>query len=139
MADKLDHGAKVNYKFDKREVYDLKNCLYHADAVITTASTLAVEATLVDTPSISLGFDFQPVNYWLGSTVRNIDEHFWNVRQTGGVAVAHNQEELLKIINDYLANQELHKENRLATARQQAQFLDDKSGKRVAEFLLDNL
>ena len=138
-ADKLDSGAKSNTVFEKIEIYDLKNCLKHADVVISTASTITIEAALLDTPIISIGFDFRPVNYWVSSAVRNVDEHFLPIRKTGGVVVAGSPEEFLNAINNYLENRQLHKKERLEITRQQAQFLDGKSGERIAKFLISFL
>lgn len=132
-------GARSNLKFEKNEIYDLKNCLYHADVVITTGSTLGMEATLMNTPSISIAFDFRPVNYWLSAKVRSFDEYFEPAKMSGGVFMAYSAEDLIKGVNEYLENPEKDREGRARIVREQTQFRDDQSGKRVAKFLLSEL
>ena len=132
-------GAKSNVIFSKQDVYDLKNCLAHADAVITTGSTLGMEATMLDTPSISLAFDWQPINYWLSARVRAEDEYWASTRAAGGVRMAWSPEELLLAINDYLTHPEQDRTKRQQVAREQSQFCDDQAGRRIGQFILSEL
>ncbi|MDP3726029.1 MAG: hypothetical protein Q8R36_02410, partial [bacterium] len=62
--------------------------------------------------------------------------HYSKVKALGGIKLVESKSGLCEWLGEYLQNPTLHKRERTAVALQQAQFLDGKSGTRVAEKLL---
>ena len=126
------------WEFEDKDIVYLINCLYHSDIVINTASTMTIEACILDRPVISIAFDGrQKKKYWL-STRRYCDlEHYSNLIKAGGVRLAKNPEELLFSINQYLENPTLNRKGRERIAKEQLYKLDGRSGQRIGNFLLE--
>ncbi len=78
--------------------------LKHSSVVLSEFSTLMLESSLFDTPSINVAFD-RPNKQLLVSQqeIQNF-LHLKRIIATGGSPVAHRPEQLLDMINDYLAD-----------------------------------
>jgi len=129
-----------SWEFEDRDIVHLINCLYHSNIVINTASTMTIESCIFNKPVISIAFDgYKKRNYW--TSVRRFCDynHYSNLIKAGGVRVAKNPEELLVLINEYLANPELDNKGRKRIVEEQLYKLDGKSGERIGNFLLEFL
>ena len=53
-------GDGMDVDFMAENTRHLADTLYHSDVVLNVASTLAIEASIFDTPVINIGFDGEP-------------------------------------------------------------------------------
>ena len=133
-------GNLKRYQFDLNDVRHLASTLYHSDVVINTGSTLMVESCIFDTPVITLGFDgYTKRGYWQSVARYYSREHLVPVINTGGVPIAKSFEELQNLITTYIANPELHTEERKKAAFAVCGEIDGKAGARAANVVLQTL
>lgn len=111
------------------------NTLRHAAVVINTASSLTVDAAILDTPVISLGYDltgsdttFPEGRSWF----YNRSAHFGPLVETGGVWVVDSEEVCVAAVESYLLNRDLHQEQRCQIAHKVGGPLDGEAGTRLA-------
>lgn len=131
-----------------RDNYDLKggatehliNSLKWSDVSIDGGSTTIIESSLLDTPSVMIGFDAcEEKNYWRSSKRLPKRDHEIPTVKSGGFKVANNKQELIKYINEYLDNRNLDKEGRQRLVQEQCYKIDGKAGERVAKFILSKV
>lgn len=109
----------------------LADLLHHSDVVVAFASTLAIDAVAFNKPIVFVGFDGEVRPYW-DSLVRYYDyDHQRELLSTGGVRLARTPEELIKSVNDYLANPKLDEIGRQKIIEDRCWKLDGKSGERL--------
>jgi hypothetical protein len=118
----------------------LADTMRHSDVVVNVASTLAVEAAIVDTPVVNISFDGEQPSEWVRSARRYYRfTHYTNVTRHGAVRVAETPEQLVTYIGRYLDEPSLDREGRRAVAAEQCQFFDGRSASRVAAFVAGEL
>ena len=131
-------GTLKGYQFDADDVKHLASSLYHADVVINTGSTIMVESCIFDTPVITLGFDgYTTRGYWQSVARYYAREHLVPVINTGGVPIAKSFTDLKTLITTYIANPELHKEERKKAAFAVCGEIDGKAGERAASVVIE--
>jgi len=136
---------KRNFFTDKwdasfEQMKHLANELYHADILITYATTLSIEASILDTPVININFMVpgEPKHTpYLGMYYKS--SHYSNIVRAGGVDLVDSREALRNRINEYLKNSNIKHQERVYTAKLLTYKLDGKSGERVANFILQFL
>ena len=132
-------GDGMGVDFMAENTRHLADTLYHSDVVLNVASTIAIEASVFNTPVVNIGFDGQPgsndalMKWHYGST------HFQKVVRSGAVRIAQSREELVDLINGYLANRALDTEGRRRIVAEQCEFTDGRSAERVAGEIVDQL
>lgn len=135
---KIISAKESDFEFDREDIVHLMNSLYHCDLLIHTASTLGVEASIFDRPSITLAYDGRSLVPTALSTARYYDYvHLRRVLQTSGTKIARSFEELLQYTNEYLKDPSLDHSGRKEIVARNAYIIDGKSGKRVAERVLN--
>lgn len=124
----------------REEMVHLMNELAHAAALVTYATTLAIEAAVFDTPVVNVAFRFpdEPKDgpffgMFYGSS------HYSNVVATGGVRLAKSMDELVGFVDEALRHPERLRAQRRAIVERLAFGNDGKSGERVGRFILDCL
>ena len=118
----------------------LINSVAHADVVVTTGTTFAIDACVLDRPVVCVAFDptDEPVRYWRSiQRVYDCSDHFEALVATGGVRVARNERELAEHINAYLAKPQLDAEGRRRIVCSFAGPQDGRAGVRMAEAVID--
>ncbi|MEK7554757.1 MAG: CDP-glycerol glycerophosphotransferase family protein [Patescibacteria group bacterium] len=120
-----------------RELY--LGMLAHADVVISMFSTTAIEAALLDKPTIAIGFDGyakRPPH----QSIRRMEtmHHFKNVLDTGNVPVARNFDELKSMIESYLATPSKDRDKRMDIVRKLCHGGDGLASNRVTEIILSH-
>lgn len=121
------------WEFELKDVRELASILYHADVVAVIASTLAIEASILDKPLIGVAFGGARKPYAL-STQRHYDtNHFSAVVRTGGIRIAHSPEEFVTAVAEYRAHPSKDKEGRTRIAREQAFRTDGHAAERTAQ------
>jgi hypothetical protein len=118
----------------------LADTMRHSDVVVNVASTLAVEAAIVDTPVVNISFDGEQPSEWVRSARRYYRfTHYVNVTRHNAARVAETPEQLVEYIGRYLADPSLDREGRRRVAAEQCQFFDGRSASRVAAFVVSEL
>jgi hypothetical protein len=126
--------AALQWALRADEMIWLASLLRHAGVCIAVGSTLAIDAALSDTPTVSIAFDGAHVLPYERSIRRAYDyTHYRPVVASGGAPMAESLDQLVAHVNRYLGDRSLDAEGRLRLAREQAWRLDGHSGTRVAQ------
>lgn len=117
----------------------LADSLYHADLVITWASTMIIDAAVFDKPIVLVGFDSAPRTY--GRSIRQYYDyaHQRRILETGGVRLARTPGELADYTRAYLADRRRDASGRAAIRREYCGRLDGTAGRRLAAIILAHL
>jgi len=132
-------GDGMDVDFMAENTRHLADTLYHSDVVLNVASTLAIEASIFDTPVINIGFDGEPgtnqalMEWHYGST------HFQKVVRSGAVRIAQSSGEMVDLINAYFADPSLDAAGRRRIVVEQCEFTDGRSAERVAAEIVGQL
>ncbi len=112
----------------------LANTMAHSDVVVQVASTIAIEASIFDTPVVNVSFDGETPSPFVKSARRYLEfTHFANIIKRGAVRDASTPEEMVELVGRYLAEPALDREGRRQVVLDQCQFLDGRAAERVAE------
>src|SRR3989344_3451673 len=120
----------------------LANSLYHEAVVITTTSTISIDAARFDKPIINMAFDGWEERPFWRSVRRKFTKHhahYQHIVHSGGVYIVNTFEEMPAAINRYLEHPEYEREGRTSIVREQCQFTDGKSGQRIGNALLERV
>jgi hypothetical protein len=118
----------------------LANTMRHSDVVVNVASTLTIEAAIVDTPVVNIAFDAEAPSEWVRSARRYYRfTHYVNITRHGAVRVADTPEQLVGAIGGYLDDPSLDREGRRRVVLEQCQFFDGRSSDRVALSVVEML
>jgi CDP-glycerol:poly(glycerophosphate) glycerophosphotransferase len=118
----------------------LADTMRHSDVAVNVASTIAIEACVFDTPVVNISFDgAQPDEYVKSARRYYRFTHYANITRHNAARVAETPAEMIDWINSYLADPSLDAGGRRGVVMEQCQFLDGKSGARVAEAVVDEL
>lgn len=130
-----DEGGFTPLKMFYREQI---NAISHAAVVVNTASTLTVDAAILDRPIISIGYDLElDTLYPEGRAwTYNHSIHFGSLVATGGVSVARSEVECIGCIERYLEHPEYDQEGRHKIVKQVTQYVDGRAGDRLAQEVL---
>ncbi len=124
----------------QNENIHLAASIYYSDVIVTSASTIAIDAAMLDKPTICVAFDGKTsrkdVDYW-ESVERFFDlyTHFEELVSANGVKLAKNPADLAKYINEYLEHPELEAQGRKKIIKRLVAPFDGKSGARLAELV----
>lgn len=122
---------------DFNEMKHLADTLFHSEIIINIASTITIEAAILNRPIINLGFSTsEPERFQKNIIVNHHQKHYKYILETGGIRVAKSVPEFIKYINDYLENPLLDADKRKDLAEKMTFKLDGKSSERVAECIL---
>jgi hypothetical protein len=128
------HWNRVPFQ-SAESVVEWVNSVRHADVVVNLASTMTVDAAVVDRPVVNLDFDPQPgsPNQLYVKEINHRWNHFSPVAESGGVWLVNNMDELTTAVTVYLKTPELHREQRKWIVKHVCGQADGHSGKRMAE------
>lgn len=134
-------SALSSAEMDRGKILHLVNSLYHADLVITTASTMTIDAVFFDKPVICIAFDGKSKEPYSHSVRRYYHDytHYRDLSRTGGFKIAYTPLELIRHINDYLQNPKLDGEGREMIRKEFIWKLDGCSAKRLAETIFQSV
>lgn len=129
-----------NWVFEKDDIAHWYSSIFHSCMVINVASTMAIDASVLDRPVVSLGFDGYkqlPLNR---SILRYYSrDHYRSVLETGAVSIVKSEKEFIDEINRYLSDAVYRKDERAMLVSQQCYTIDGGSSKRLVDFLVDFL
>ena len=111
----------------------LVNSLLHADACISFASTIALDAAILDRPIIALelsGEESCPKGMFFSAYSL---EHYRPLVESGGISLAHNWEDVVKLLRQAVVNPEKGRDARREMVRSVCGQVDGRAAERVAE------
>jgi CDP-glycerol glycerophosphotransferase (TagB/SpsB family) len=118
----------------------LADTLRHSDVVVNVASTIAIEASIFDTPVVNVSFDGETESEFARSARRYYRfTHYGNITRHHAVRVAETPSQLVELVGRYLDDPALDRQGRRAIVEEQCQFLDGRSSTRVSEAILEEL
>jgi CDP-glycerol:poly(glycerophosphate) glycerophosphotransferase len=143
----LDRPGRWSYRFlgsprgwtmDADDMTMMANLLRHSDVVISMGSTVLIEAAIFDTPGIAVAYSpHEPEE-----VRRKLDEsafrkHFRELVEQKLINIVRSREELIRWVNQYLADPSCHRRERSEVVRQIVQFTDGRSSERAAAAVLN--
>ncbi|OGL15633.1 MAG: hypothetical protein A3K12_13520 [Candidatus Rokubacteria bacterium RIFCSPLOWO2_12_FULL_71_19] len=150
IADRYPHVAinkptmqSENIAFDMpdTELSDVASILRHADVMVNVFSTMNLEASIFDLPSINASFDEMRSDDQGRARVNvEIDEkqtHNQRLLRTGGTRVARNRAQLIDLVNTYLRDPGVDRAGRQRLVEQECGPDPGKAGRRIANHLLE--
>lgn len=141
----IDEPAKYlsasveSWDMERKHMDHLANILYHADVVVTGASTITIDAAVLDRPVINVAFDgghtlpnFQSIrkNYYYFT-------HYIALMKTKGMRLVFSEAELIEWIKQYLANPSLDREERKQIVQDFVGFTDGRSVERIVSAIVE--
>jgi hypothetical protein len=120
----------------------LADTLYHSDVVLNVASTIAIEASIFDTPVVNIAFDqdHAEARPFLASPLRYYSyTHYQQIVRAGAVRIAKSAGEMVDLVNAYLADPSRDAEGRRRVVAEQCEFTDGRSAERLAEVIAAEL
>ncbi len=116
------------------------NILYYSDVVISTYSTITVEASIFDKYLININFDGYHERPDFQSVKRLVNfSHFEHVSKAGGVRTVDTAKELLDHINTGVVSPGSNSDNREKLRQSMCWKLDGNSSRRVVYYILEYL
>lgn len=114
------------------------NVIYHSDVIISTYSSVSVEASAFLKPAININFDGYKKRPFRQSIKRSkYKSHFNHVFSTGGVRQAESAEELLAFINEFLRNPDANRDGSIRLRDKMCWKIDGQASQRVAAKILE--
>jgi CDP-glycerol glycerophosphotransferase (TagB/SpsB family) len=135
---KSGDGLDVDITADNQQ--HLADTLRHSDVVVTVASTIAIEASIFDTPVVDVSFDGEtPVEFAKSARRYYRFTHYANITRRGAAPTADTPESLVEHVSRYLADRSLDREGRRQVVADQVQFTDGRSSERLVRFVVEEL
>lgn len=126
FRDSWDHSPV----FAKRFI----NCLYHADVLINTASTLTIDAVCFDTPVINIAFNGEESLPYKYSVARWYETYYYKeVLQYNATVLVKTRDELRVAISTYFENPSFKQQERMKLKEDFCFKFDGHSGYRLFE------
>jgi hypothetical protein len=130
-------GGDLGY-YSGEDMPEKSSMMAHSDVMVTVYSTMALEASIHETPVISLCIDSGsgwPNNFSLKlSQIGGWPTHERFI-DSGAGREAINREELVEALNYYLNNPDLDQEIRQGFITRECTYIDGSAGKHTGEFL----
>jgi hypothetical protein len=131
--------ALVARSQDEQQITEWVNTFRHADVAVNLSSTVTVDAAIFDRPVVNLDYDPEPgqPNQQLVKDVNHLWTHFKPIAESGGVWLANDADEVVAAVKTYLAQPELHREQRRWIAEYVCGYVDGGCGVRLAQAIED--
>ncbi len=124
------------WDYSREHFLRLAEILQAGDVMVTTASTLAIDAVMFGMPVIAIAFDGEHHFPHEESVARWYEtEYYSHVLKTGAVVIVRNFAELRAALNAILEKPDERKTQRAELVRRFAGRFDGKAGERIAAYL----
>ena len=128
-----ERGGDWDMTFD--DLNHLHDTLRHMSLLICYASSLSVDAALLDKPVININFAVKNESPMRLPTRLYHLAHYKKALRTGGIRLVGDETELVSWVKKYLAEPALDREKRKILADEQCKFSDGKSAERISKFI----
>lgn len=131
-------GDLARWKPSDDDLALLVNTVRHGDVHINVASTMMVDAAVVDRPVINVNYDIRPPGSPRSWGLRVYEyTHYLPLLRTGGFRTAHDPDELVALIGQYLADPTLDRDGRRRVVDLVCGTADGRAGHRTGECLIE--
>ena len=132
-------SERTSWEMDRNKIAHLVNSLRHADVVVTTASTMTIDAVAFDKPVVCVAFDGKSEEPYFKSVRRFYHDytHYIEISKTKGFKIATSKEDLVHYINEYVRYPEHDADGRIRLREEFIGNPDGKSSERLADVLMD--
>ena len=122
------------------DMVNLASTIHYSDVVVNIASTIAIDAAVLDRPVIAIAFG-RPGKRIRGKFFADIFEHshYRKLAETGGLRLVHSPEQLADALRVYLADPTSDASGRNRLREELCQQLDGQAGARAASVVLRQL
>jgi hypothetical protein len=121
----------------RADMIHLANTVRHSDVLVNVASTVTIEACILDVPVVNLGFSLtQPERFQERIVDRAWRDYYRYILERNATYIAKDPDDLIKGINQYLKDPPLHQDGRRSVARDLCYGCDGKSAERIASLIL---
>lgn len=123
----------------REDQIEFMNLLYHCNALVTFASTLALDIACFNKPVIAVAYG---IHFKDGKDISRAayeNSHYEQVAATGAPILVFSREELVRAVNQSLQNSFLKQEEVAKLKAKMCGTLDGKAGERIARYILDYL
>lgn len=118
----------------------LGELLHYADVCLHPGSTLAIDAAIMDTPIIGIGFDGYQKKDYEDSIRRWYDFTYYSpITKSGGMRIAYDVNSLIEYINLYLNDRALDVARRKRIVDLECDKVDGRAAERIADLILKAL
>lgn len=134
------YDKDLKWNPNREEMIHLANTLKHSDVVVNIASTVTIEAAILDIPVVILGFSSsEPEEFRRKIIEGHWKLHYRYILERDCVYVANNPEDLILGINNYLLDPSIHRQGRQKMAKDLCYRLDGKAAERISQLIIDLL
>ncbi len=132
-ADKSDHETQ------EEKIAHQLNSIYHSDVIVTSPSSMVIDAVPFDKPAVGVAFDGKSAEPYWNSVKRYIKgyTHIKDLVAYGAFPVAYNRAQLISLIKEILENPNKFKDGREKILDEFIWKLDGGSGERFAKAILE--
>lgn len=136
IIDDSFHQGKFNDKYDATvaDTYALINTLFHTDTICIFASTLALDATMLDKQILLMEFEsrFDEDGNDMSKYIYD-QEHFQHILKYKFAPVVKNKEEFQQELQNVLQNKDTHKSGRTKMKHEFLAYSDGSAAHRIAK------
>lgn len=133
-------SKKMDIDLSNSETYLVASLLKHSDVMLNMFSTMVIEASIFQLPSINLcirdKYKAEGGKKQQDIMVDYAEQHNQRVIQTGGVKTVFTMEELYDAINQYLKNPSLDEEERMQIVKNEAGPYRGNAGEKIGHYIL---
>lgn len=118
------------------DMVNLASTIFHSDVIVNIASTMAIDAAVLDKPVISIAFgrDRGAENRYFDDIFLN--SHYKKLVDTQGLRLVYSPEELRQVVDAYLDDPSIDRAGRTRLRTELCFRLDGSSGQRAARAVL---
>lgn len=128
----------VDWDMNNNDLNHLQDTLYHMSILICYASSISIDASIFDKPVININFEINKIDKLLKSPVQYYQSaHYKNALNTGGISLVNSHDELIDTVNRYIDDPGIKREERMKLVKEQCSYTDGKSGKRIADYIIN--
>jgi hypothetical protein len=129
--------ATLGWTMTGEDLQRLAGMLRHADVMVNFATTVTLEAAIVDTPTLLVAFSpIDPQEMQRYVVGLHFQMHYKALVERDLVPIAWNRDQLVSWINRYLDDPSLYRAQRAEIVRDWVQFTDGASGGRLGDAIL---
>jgi hypothetical protein len=129
--------ATLGWTMTQPDLERMAGLLRHADVMVNFATTVTLEAAIVDTPTLLVAFSsIDPDEMQRYVVGLHFGMHFKSLVDRDLVPVAWDRDQLVSWVNRYLDDPSLYRAQRAAITADWVQFTDGASGQRLGETIL---
>jgi hypothetical protein len=129
--------ATLGWTMTRTDLERMAALLRAADVMVNFATTVTLEAAVVDTPTLLVAFSpIDPEEMQRYVVGLHFNMHYRALVERDLVPIAWNREQLVSWVNRYLDDPGLYRRQRASIARDWVQFTDGLSGQRLGDAIL---